>query len=96
MTPEETYGTQLEPLQPECLVPIRGSSEGQLQGEIVLGTRLSEEPVLSQRQTSAGFGCEPGRHCHAQHYPSREDGRNAWKPSAAPQQEMDIAPPGAE
>src|SRR5208337_153563 len=44
LTPEETYGTQLEPLQPECLVPIRGSSEGELQGGMVLGVRLSEEP----------------------------------------------------
>ena len=41
---EDTYGTQLEPLQPECLVPIRGSSEGELQGGMVLGARLSEEP----------------------------------------------------
>jgi sigma-B regulation protein RsbU (phosphoserine phosphatase) len=41
---EETYATQLEPLQAECLVPIRGSGEGELQGGIVLGARLSEEP----------------------------------------------------
>ena len=47
LTPEETYGTQLEPLQPECLVPIRGSSEGELQGGIVLCARLSEEPYSS-------------------------------------------------
>jgi len=44
VSPEDTYGTQLEPLQPECLVPIRGSSEGELQGGMVLGVRLSEEP----------------------------------------------------
>ena len=44
VNPEDTYGTQLEPLQPECLVPIRGSSEGELQGGMVLGARLSEEP----------------------------------------------------
>ena len=43
LMPEEMYGTQLAPLDPECLVPIRGSSEGQLQGVAVLGPRLSEE-----------------------------------------------------
>jgi sigma-B regulation protein RsbU (phosphoserine phosphatase) len=43
LNPEETQGTQLEALQPECLVPIRGAGEGQLQGGMVLGTRLSEE-----------------------------------------------------
>jgi len=43
LTPEDTLDTQLEGLQPECLVPIRGAGEGQLQGGIVLGTRLSEE-----------------------------------------------------
>ena len=37
------YGTQLAPLDPECLVPICGSSGGQLQGLVVLGPRLSEE-----------------------------------------------------
>jgi phosphoserine phosphatase RsbU/P len=44
LLPEAMHGTQLEPLRPECLVPIRGSSEGQLQGVAVLGPRLSEEP----------------------------------------------------
>jgi sigma-B regulation protein RsbU (phosphoserine phosphatase) len=44
LLPEVMHGTQLEPLHPECLVPIRGSSEGQLQGVAVLGPRLSEEP----------------------------------------------------
>jgi sigma-B regulation protein RsbU (phosphoserine phosphatase) len=44
LLPEIMHGTQLEPLHPECLVPIRGSSEGQLQGVAVLGPRLSEEP----------------------------------------------------
>ncbi len=28
LLPEAMHGTQLQPLQPECLVPIRGSSEG--------------------------------------------------------------------
>ena len=44
LLPEVMHGTQLESLHPECLVPIRGSSEGQLQGVAVLGPRLSEEP----------------------------------------------------
>jgi phosphoserine phosphatase RsbU/P len=44
LNPEETYGTPLELLRPECFVPIRGSGEGELQGGIVLGSRLSEEP----------------------------------------------------
>jgi sigma-B regulation protein RsbU (phosphoserine phosphatase) len=44
LLPEAMHGTELEPLQAECLVPIRGSSEGQLQGVAVLGSRLSEEP----------------------------------------------------
>jgi len=44
LNPEETYGSQLDSLRAECLVPIRGSREGELQGEIVLGARLSEEP----------------------------------------------------
>ncbi len=43
LAPDEVQGTQLQALKPECLVPIRGSSEGQLQGGIVLGPRLSEE-----------------------------------------------------
>ena len=43
LMPEEMYGTQLAPLDPECLVPICGSSNGQLQGLAVLGPRLSEE-----------------------------------------------------
>jgi sigma-B regulation protein RsbU (phosphoserine phosphatase) len=47
LNPEETSGTQLQSLQAECLVPIRGSSEGELQGGIVLGPRLSEEPYSS-------------------------------------------------
>ena len=41
--PEETQGTPLEALRPECLIPIRGSGEGQLRGGMVLGTRLSDE-----------------------------------------------------
>jgi sigma-B regulation protein RsbU (phosphoserine phosphatase) len=44
LAPEDAQGTQLALLQPECLVPIRGAGEGQLQGGLVLGARLSEEP----------------------------------------------------
>jgi sigma-B regulation protein RsbU (phosphoserine phosphatase) len=43
LMPEEMHGTQLAPLEPECLVPIRGSSDGRMQGLAVLGPRLSEE-----------------------------------------------------
>ena len=43
LAPEEMQGTQLGLLKPECLVPIRGSGEGELQGGLVLGMRLSEE-----------------------------------------------------
>src|SRR5208337_396029 len=43
LMPEEMYGTQLAPLDPECLVPIGGSSNRRLQGLAVLGPRLSEE-----------------------------------------------------
>ena len=61
LSPEETRGTQLESLQPECLVPIRGSSEGQLQGGIVLGTRLSEEPYsTSDRRLLASVASQAG------------------------------------
>lgn len=41
---EGVRGTQLAPLDPECLVPIRGSGGATLQGVAVLGPRLSEEP----------------------------------------------------
>ncbi len=41
-------GTQLEPLRPECLVPIWGSAEQKMQGLIVLGARLSEEPYSAR------------------------------------------------
>jgi serine phosphatase RsbU (regulator of sigma subunit) len=54
LNPEETYRTQLERLQPECLVPIRGSREGELQGGIVLGARLSEEPYSTSDKRLLG------------------------------------------
>jgi len=41
---EAMHGTQLAALDPECLVPIRGSAGEALQGVAVLGPRLSEEP----------------------------------------------------
>jgi len=44
LIPEAMQGTQLAPLEPECLVPIRGSGDGMFQGVAVLGPRLSEEP----------------------------------------------------
>jgi len=61
LSPEDTQGTHLEMLQPECLVPIRGSSEGQLQGGLVLGTRLSEEPYsTSDKRLLASVASQAG------------------------------------
>lgn len=62
ISPDAARGTQLEHLGAECLVPIRGSSDGQLQGLAVLGPRLSEEPystrdkrLLASVATQAGL-----------------------------------------
>ncbi len=44
LNPQISHGAELDALQPECWVPIRGSSDGHLQGAAVLGARLSEEP----------------------------------------------------
>ena len=44
LDPATLRGTQMQPLHAECLVPIRGSADGALQGVIVLGPRLAEEP----------------------------------------------------
>jgi sigma-B regulation protein RsbU (phosphoserine phosphatase) len=44
VNPQLSHGTQLDALRAECWVPIRGSSDGRLQGAGVLGPRLSEEP----------------------------------------------------
>jgi sigma-B regulation protein RsbU (phosphoserine phosphatase) len=44
VNPQLSHGTQLDALRAECWVPIRGSSDGGLQGVAVLGPRLSEEP----------------------------------------------------
>ena len=48
LDPNSVRGTQLEPLRPECLVPIWGSAEQKMQGLIVLGARLSEEPYSAR------------------------------------------------
>jgi phosphoserine phosphatase RsbU/P len=61
LNPEDLEGTALQALHAECLVPIGGSftpstlnegvsksSEGRLQGLVVLGPRLSEEPYSSR------------------------------------------------
>lgn len=48
LDPDSVGGTQLEPLRPECLVPIWGSAEQKMQGLIVLGARLSEEPYSAR------------------------------------------------
>jgi sigma-B regulation protein RsbU (phosphoserine phosphatase) len=55
---EDLPGNALQELNPECLVPIGGSSppstangegtDGQLQGLVVLGPRLSEEPYSAR------------------------------------------------
>ena len=48
VNPDVVRGTPLEVLNPECLVPIRGSNDGELQGLIVLGPRMSEEPYSTR------------------------------------------------
>jgi sigma-B regulation protein RsbU (phosphoserine phosphatase) len=48
LDPDSMRGTQLEPLRPECLVPIWGSADQKMQGLIVLGARLSEEPYSAR------------------------------------------------
>ena len=61
LLPEVMHGTQLEALHPECLVPIRGSSEGQLQGVAVLGPRLSEEPYsMGDKRLLASVASQAG------------------------------------
>ena len=48
LDPQSYYGSPLDALHAECLVPIRGSSEGQsARGLAILGPRLSEEPYSS-------------------------------------------------
>ncbi len=61
LNPEDLRGSSLQGLHAECLVPIRGSSmlsspketvgaetDGHLQGVVVLGPRLSEEPYSAR------------------------------------------------
>src|SRR5208337_1283541 len=61
LLPEEMRGTQLAPLDPECLVPIRGSSGGALEGVAVLGSRLSEEPYsASDKRLLASVASQAG------------------------------------
>ena len=61
LIPEEMRGTQLAPLDPECLVPIRGSGGAKLQGVAVLGPRLSEEPYsASDKRLLASVASQAG------------------------------------
>jgi sigma-B regulation protein RsbU (phosphoserine phosphatase) len=61
LIPEEIQGTQLAPLNPECLVPIRGSGGKTLQGVAVLGPRLSEEPYsASDKRLLASVASQAG------------------------------------
>jgi phosphoserine phosphatase RsbU/P len=58
LDPEDLHGSALRVLQAECLVPIGGSftsstpnegaTDGRLQGLVVLGPRLSEEPYSAR------------------------------------------------
>jgi phosphoserine phosphatase RsbU/P len=58
---EEMRGTQLAPLNPECLVPIRGSGGAKLEGVAVLGPRLSEEPYsASDKRLLASVASQAG------------------------------------
>ncbi len=59
--PATLHGTELGPLRPECLVPIRGSSDGNLQGLAVLGARLSEEPYsMGDKRLLASVASQAG------------------------------------
>jgi sigma-B regulation protein RsbU (phosphoserine phosphatase) len=61
LIPEEMRGTQLAPLDPECLVPIRGSGGATLQGVAALGARLSEEPYsASDKRLLASVASQAG------------------------------------
>ena len=51
----------MQPLHAECLVPIRGSADSGLQGLIVLGPRLAEEPYSSgDRRLLASVASQAG------------------------------------
>ncbi|MGA2369062.1 MAG: SpoIIE family protein phosphatase [Candidatus Korobacteraceae bacterium] len=61
LDPATLRGTQMEPLHAECLVPIRGSADSGLQGVIVLGPRLSEEPYSAgDRRLLASVASQAG------------------------------------
>ena len=61
LIPGELHGTQLAPLDAECLVPIRGSGGGTLQGVAVLGPRLSDEPYsASDKRLLASVASQAG------------------------------------
>jgi sigma-B regulation protein RsbU (phosphoserine phosphatase) len=61
LDPASLRGTPLEPLNAECLVPIRGSGNGGLQGVIVLGPRLSDEPYSTgDRRLLASVASQAG------------------------------------
>lgn len=61
LIPEEMRGTQWAPLDPECLVPIRGSAGATLQGIAVLGPRLSDEPYsASDKRLLASVASQAG------------------------------------
>ena len=61
LDPASLRGTPLGPLNAECLVPIRGSAGGNLQGVIVLGPRLSEEPYSAgDRRLLASVASQAG------------------------------------
>ena len=48
LDPATLHGTPMEGLGVECLVPIRGAADGELQGLIALGQRLSDEPYSTR------------------------------------------------
>ena len=59
--PATLRGTQMQPLHAECLVPIRGTADSGLQGLIVLGPRLSEEPYSAgDRRLLASVASQAG------------------------------------
>ncbi|MFZ0792291.1 MAG: SpoIIE family protein phosphatase, partial [Candidatus Korobacteraceae bacterium] len=61
LDPATLRGTQMQPLHAECLVPIRGSADSGLQGLIVLGPRLAEEPYSSgDRRLLASVASQAG------------------------------------
>jgi sigma-B regulation protein RsbU (phosphoserine phosphatase) len=59
--PATLRGTPMQPLHAECLVPIRGTADSGLQGVIVLGPRLSEEPYSAgDRRLLASVASQAG------------------------------------